>query len=114
SGTSPGSPEHALDMGRIPESKEKRRDRSVGRAGCPSERPVGPLRLVSRPITRTSRQTIPTLLANSARGTATWAIWNVTAFAWDTTFAPIWISFSRSVVSVQVGPGLARLSPGAI
>src|SRR5262249_52117192 len=47
--TSPGSPEHALDTGRIPVSKEKRRDRSGRPAGCPSERPDCPRRLVPRP-----------------------------------------------------------------
>jgi hypothetical protein len=48
SGTSPGSPELALDTRRIPVSKEKRRDRGGRHAGCSSERPDGPLRLVPR------------------------------------------------------------------
>jgi len=38
---------------------------------------------------------------NDARGTATSAIWKTTFRAWRTTFAPILISFSRSVVNVQ-------------
>src|SRR5262249_18930700 len=50
------------------------------------------------------------IAANNARGTATSANWNVTDLAWDTTLAPILISFSRSVVSVHVrtGRGSAR------
>jgi len=38
---------------------------------------------------------------NNARGTATSAIWKTTFFEWRTTFAPILINFSRSVVTVQ-------------
>ena len=49
-----------------------------------------------------SRPIRPRIAANNARGTATSAIWNVTAFAWRMTFAPTLISFSLSVVSVQV------------
>ena len=59
SGTSPGSPEHALDTQRIPVSKEKRRIRSGRQAGCPTGRPDGPLRLLPRPGTLTSRQDHP-------------------------------------------------------
>jgi len=43
----------------------------------------------------------PRIAANTERGTATSASWNVTTFAWLTTFAPILISFSRSVVRLQ-------------
>ena len=39
--------------------------------------------------------------ANNLRGTATSAIWNVTALESETTLAPILISFSRSVVRLQ-------------
>ena len=41
------------------------------------------------------------IAANNSRGTATSAIWNVTYLKCRTTFAPILISFSRSVVSDQ-------------
>src|SRR4051794_6578094 len=50
------------------------------------------------------------IAANSARGTATSASWNVTTFAWRTTFAPILISFSRSVVSVHARTERGRAS----
>ncbi len=39
------------------------------------------------------------IAANKSRGTATSTIWNITYFACRTTFAPILISFSRSVVN---------------
>jgi len=42
---------------------------------------------------------------NNARGIATSAIWNVTCREWRTTFAPILISFSFNVVSVQCRTG---------
>ena len=42
---------------------------------------------------------------NPARGSATSARGNVTALAWQTTLAPILISFSRSVVTVHVRTG---------
>ena len=41
------------------------------------------------------------MAANRSRGTATSASWNVTYLACRTTFAPILISFSRSVVNDQ-------------
>ncbi len=41
------------------------------------------------------------IVRNNSRETATSAIWKITCRAWRTTFAPILISFSRSVVSVQ-------------
>ena len=48
------------------------------------------------------------IAANSFRGTATSAIWKMTYLEWATTFAPILISFSRSVVSVQLLIGLRQ------
>src|SRR5262249_51232312 len=48
--------------------------------------------------------------ANNCRGTATSASWKVTYLAWATTLAPILISFSRSVVSVQPWIGLGSTS----
>jgi len=45
------------------------------------------------------------IAANNARGTATSANWKATYFECCVTFAPILISFSRRVVSVQwLGP----------
>ena len=45
---------------------------------------------------------IPSRMArNNSRGTATSAIWKIICREWRTTFAPILISFSRSVVNVQ-------------
>ena len=41
------------------------------------------------------------IAANNRRGTATSANWNVTYFECRVTFAPIFTSFSRSVVSDQ-------------
>src|SRR5271157_3711580 len=41
------------------------------------------------------------IAANNLRGTATSAIWNVTALERETTLAPILISFSRNVVKLQ-------------
>jgi hypothetical protein len=41
------------------------------------------------------------IAANNLRGTTTSAIWNVTALEREITFAPILISFSRSVVMLQ-------------
>ena len=51
------------------------------------------------------------MAANNFRGTATSASWNVTYLAWCTTFAPILISFSRSVVSVQCCTDLGQRQP---
>ncbi len=48
-----------------------------------------------------SRSIRPRMAANSSRGTATSATWNITYRACRTTLAPILMSFSRSVVSVQ-------------
>ena len=59
-----------LDAGRIPVSKEKRRDRRGRQAGCPTGCPDGPLRLVPRPVTLTSRQTIPVLLGSTPLSSA--------------------------------------------
>src|SRR5262249_49059979 len=48
--------------------------------------------------------------ANSCCGTATSANWKVRYLAWATTLAPILISFSRSVVSIQPWIGLGSTS----
>jgi hypothetical protein len=45
-------------------------DRGIRRAGCPYERPDDPLRLVPRPVTMTSRQTIPVLLDSTPLSSA--------------------------------------------
>ena len=50
SGTSPDSPEHTLETGRMLVCKKNRRDRSGRQAGCSAERPGGPIRLVARPV----------------------------------------------------------------
>jgi hypothetical protein len=49
----------ALDQGRIPVSKGRRRDPSGWQAGCPAGRLDGPLRLVPRTISLTSWRSIP-------------------------------------------------------
>ena len=41
------------------------------------------------------------MLRKSHRGTAASAIWKITYREWATTFAPILMSFSRSVVNDQ-------------
>jgi hypothetical protein len=41
------------------------------------------------------------MVRNNSREIATSAIWKITCRVWRTTFAPILISFSRNVVSVQ-------------
>ena len=43
----------------------------------------------------------PRIAANRSRGTATWASWNVTYLECRTTFAPILINISSSVVNDQ-------------
>src|SRR6516225_1433234 len=48
--------------------------------------------------------------ANNCRGTVPSASWKVRYLAWATTLAPILISFSRSVVSVQPLIGLGSTS----
>ena len=48
-----------------------------------------------------NRVILSRIAANSRRGTATSTNWNVTYFACRTTFAPVFTSFSRSVVSDQ-------------
>jgi hypothetical protein len=111
--------------------EDNRRDWGVQYARRPFERLDRPPTARSSTCPPTSRRTIPVLLGctslppdrdgRSSRaqrcsqsidppqdrreqlpGHATSASWNVTAFAWQTTLAPILISCSRSVVSVQV------------
>lgn len=48
-----------------------------------------------------NRVILSRIAANNRRGTATSANWNVTYFACRTTFAPVFTSFSRRVVSDQ-------------
>ena len=58
---------------------------------------------VTQPVpgTSLSRSMRSRIAAKSGRGTATSAIWKVTALERETTLAPILISFSRSVVKLQ-------------
>jgi len=56
--------------------------------------PVASTRTLSRPIR-------PRIAANNSRDTATSAIWKMRYRAWQITFAPILITFSRNVVIVQ-------------
>jgi hypothetical protein len=48
-----------------------------------------------------SRPILSRMARNNSRGTATSAIWKTIFREWRTTFAPILMSYSRSVVNVQ-------------
>jgi hypothetical protein len=52
-------------------------------------------------VANLSRPIRSKMVWNNSLGTATSAIWKTTCQKWHTTFAPILISFSRSVVNVQ-------------
>ncbi len=52
-------------------------------------------------VANLSRPILSRMARNNSRGTATSAIWKAIFPEWRTTFAPILISFSRNVVSVQ-------------
>lgn len=58
---------------------------------------------VPQPAPGTSRTRLirSRIAANYERGTCTSADWNVTPFAWLTTFVPILVILSRSVVKLQ-------------
>src|SRR5262245_1567815 len=134
SGALPGSPLHTLDTDRIPISRESGEIGATGKPDARPGAPTAPFdstpdqspspRAEPSPPSSTRHPTHPTatndhpglgaarsrtirsrIAANDARGTATSANWNVTALAWRTTLAPILISLSRSVVSVQVRTG---------
>ncbi len=114
------APSRALGVRSGPLGGDPRRPEAASRGSKPDERePIPGTRSIgntewddgthdgtgARGSSAASRRIRSRITANSRRGTATSAIWNTTYRACVTTFAPILMSFSRSVVSDQCFAG---------